>query len=44
MVARRDVIAAHQHDVSNTERGRPQQIGLQREPVAISHRQLHDWL
>ena len=44
MVASGDVVAAHQHQVANTQGGCAKQVGLEREPVPIAHRQLHDWL
>ena len=44
MVPGGDIIAAHQDEVVDAEGGRPEQVGLQRQPVAVPHGQLHDGL
>ena len=44
MVARGDIVAAHQHQVPNAEGRRAKKVGLEGEAVAIAHRQLHDRL
>ena len=44
VVARRHIVAAHDDDVANPQRRRPEKIGLQGQAVSVADRQLHDRL
>jgi hypothetical protein len=42
VIARRDVVAAHQQHVANTKHGSAHQVRLEGEPVPVAGGQLHD--